>query len=388
MPKVRRGNHAPTPRNLLAQGVEVWNRWKEDTHQVIPQDETVILDADLCGIDLHGASLNGINLGNVGLTEANIDGVQLIGANLAEAELTGATCVDARFMEADLSDADLGAADLTRADLSRTNLSGACLSGACLQGASLGGANLQMTSLYRADLRGADLRGADLSGAHLRGTSFYAASTNRLYLRWGQRRQARATGAVISQVSLRWPDRQSRDKDITLSCSALDRMFITGVLVILTCFFVDPVMIWNGSISPALGWTGCLVLAVVLLLLCWRWTHLPLFLYVNTRGVQYVCPSFAVIYKSGGATTRNVTLTWSEIGAIGCIRDGKVSSLVIYASARRWRSGWAPTLRITQPFLPLPVEELLKQLHTRYQTQFEAGRILDVDVQITRKWTW
>lgn len=130
---------------FACRGIEVWNRWKEDIHQVLPQDDFPILDAGVRGIDLYGANLNGINLGNVDLTAANIDGAHQRGANLAETELAGATGIDARLKEANLSDANLCAADLPRADLSRANLSGACLSQACLQGANL----------YGADLRGA-----------------------------------------------------------------------------------------------------------------------------------------------------------------------------------------------------------------------------------------
>jgi hypothetical protein len=178
-------------------------------------------------------------------------------------------------------------------------------------------------------------------------------STFRLH--WRQRRQARVAGAIISQVSLQRSERQNRNADITLSSRDLDKMFIAGGVAILTLICVDLVMAWNRSIPPVLGWSGCLVLLVVLFLVLWQWAHLPPLLCVSSQGIQYICPPSAVAYNPGGVATRNVMLTRSEIGAIGCIQDGSVSSLVVYASARRWRSGWAPSMRIPQKYLPLPV---------------------------------
>ena len=112
----------------LRQGVEGWNKWREEH-----LDERV----DFAGADLSGADLGGANL-----VEADLSGAYLYGANLVEADLSGA---------------DLG---------------GAILGGANLSGAILGGADLRETILVEADLGGANLGGADLSGAILHGTHF------------------------------------------------------------------------------------------------------------------------------------------------------------------------------------------------------------------------
>ena len=100
--------------DILQQGVEAWNSWRERNPSIKP---------DLCG--------------------------------------------------APLSEADLRDADLRDANLSRANLSLALLSVALLGRASLlSRANLTEAFLTEANLWGADLSGANLSGADLRGAIF------------------------------------------------------------------------------------------------------------------------------------------------------------------------------------------------------------------------
>jgi uncharacterized protein YjbI with pentapeptide repeats len=113
---------------ILRQGVEVWNRWREEHPGVAP--------------DLSGASLRRL---------------PFVGYNLCGAVLR----------EADLSRADLSQADL--------------------RDALLGRANLELTRLAGADLRGADLQRAmlletDLSDANLTGCRVYGASVWALQL--------------------------------------------------------------------------------------------------------------------------------------------------------------------------------------------------------------
>ena len=103
---------------ILKQGVEGWNEWREENPEVKPE---------LPGADLHLAPLDG----------ANLRGAILIGA--------------------DLSGADLIEADLRNALLHRANLTSAMLPGANLDGANL---------------RRGILTGADLHSSSLRGTKF------------------------------------------------------------------------------------------------------------------------------------------------------------------------------------------------------------------------
>lgn len=108
---------------ILKQGVEVWNKWREDNPDIRP---------DLIGGDLTGGNL--------------------VGANLTEADFTRANLTGADLSYANLRDADLNGANLSRAYLGGVVLWGANLSGANLRRANLSGANLRSATLMRANL--------------------------------------------------------------------------------------------------------------------------------------------------------------------------------------------------------------------------------------------
>jgi len=118
---------------ILKQGVEAWNRWREENPDTRPD-----------------------------LNEANLSGAYLSGANLSRAYLIGT----------DLSKADLSWADLSRADLSRANLSRAHLIRANLHRATLSGADLSEADLPWATFSRADLKAANLERALVEETVF------------------------------------------------------------------------------------------------------------------------------------------------------------------------------------------------------------------------
>ena len=125
-------------RMLLEEGVEVWNQWREDNPEVVPNLE----DADLRGatyqvIDFREARLRGANLQGVDLTLAQLQGAKLQGAELQEVDLTLA------------------------------NLQGADLWGALLQDANLTLAQLEQTIFFEADLQGVELQNANFCGADI-----------------------------------------------------------------------------------------------------------------------------------------------------------------------------------------------------------------------------
>jgi uncharacterized protein YjbI with pentapeptide repeats len=118
---------------ILKQGVEVWNKWRDENQYVRP--------------DLSGADLSMANLSWADLSWANLKGANLSMANLKGANLKGANLIWANLIGLDLSwaylvGADLGAANLNMAYLTGANLSGADLTIACLLGADLSGVNL------------------------------------------------------------------------------------------------------------------------------------------------------------------------------------------------------------------------------------------------------
>jgi hypothetical protein len=108
---------------LLKQGVETWNRWREEKPGIRPN----LRGADLSGASLFRANLSGADLSLAKLSGADLGEANLSGANLGEADLSRAKLILADLTLADLSAADLPAADLSGANLSKANLSQADL---------------------------------------------------------------------------------------------------------------------------------------------------------------------------------------------------------------------------------------------------------------------
>jgi TIR domain-containing protein/pentapeptide repeat protein len=145
--------------DILKQGSEVWNRWREQQ----PGD----LWIDLSGAVLNGSKLSESNLSRVdlrradlrdaGLYEANLHKANLHEAILRGAHLHGASMYEAKLISADLYETDLRGADLHEADLRESDLSEARLTGANLHKADLRWADLTRTDLSCTDLGGADL---------------------------------------------------------------------------------------------------------------------------------------------------------------------------------------------------------------------------------------
>jgi hypothetical protein len=167
---------------ILKQGVEVWNRWREENPEIrLDLRGADLSGADLSGADLsaaflfkanlHGADLSAANLSGADLTDAYLHGADLSAANLRGAALTDAYLREAKLHEADLSEAKLHEAYLGGADLSEARLSGADLSGADIHRADLSGADLSGAALFGTSLVETDLAGADLTGCSIYGIS-------------------------------------------------------------------------------------------------------------------------------------------------------------------------------------------------------------------------
>ena len=96
---------------ILKQGVEEWNQWREKNFFVFP---------DLTEARLYGANLNGANLSLADLIEADLVEADLTGADLGEADLTEARLIGANLIGANLYRTRLGGADLTEATIGWT----------------------------------------------------------------------------------------------------------------------------------------------------------------------------------------------------------------------------------------------------------------------------
>ncbi|HYU75152.1 MAG TPA: pentapeptide repeat-containing protein [Ktedonobacteraceae bacterium] len=119
--------------DLLRQGVETWNRWRQEHFDIQPD----LSKADLRHIIHRDANLHGTNL-----AKADLRRTDLRYANLTQARLSGAN----------LTGANLSGAHLSRSDLTRTNLTNADLSKAIVKRANLTDAKLVGTQLIETDL--------------------------------------------------------------------------------------------------------------------------------------------------------------------------------------------------------------------------------------------
>ncbi|GHO91513.1 hypothetical protein KSF_015610 [Reticulibacter mediterranei] len=149
--------------DVLKQGVQVWNQWRQEHLGIRPQLSYAQLSyASLTGANLTDANLDGANLSHANLSDTNLHNATLSRANLRNTDLR-----DVRLIKADLSFADLSFADLRHAHMFCVNLSNTDLIYANLMGADLRRANLHYADLREANLHYADLRGANLSRANL-----------------------------------------------------------------------------------------------------------------------------------------------------------------------------------------------------------------------------
>jgi uncharacterized protein YjbI with pentapeptide repeats len=151
--------------DMLQQGVEAWNSWRERNPSIEP---------DLSGADLSGANLSGANLSRADLSRADLSRAGLSTVKLSRAKLSGADLRQAYLSGADLSKANLSGANLSRAKLARANLSRANLVWANLSWANLSWANLSEANLTHSALVKTNLTGTTLTGCSVYGISAWS----------------------------------------------------------------------------------------------------------------------------------------------------------------------------------------------------------------------
>lgn len=156
--------------SILKQGIDVWNKWREDNPGLRP------------------------HLENVDLSNAHLQGMNLSFAQLSFAKLSGAI----------LCYTDLSFATLYRADLSSANLRDAQFSSANLSGTNLNFADLRRAYLHSTALRGVRLHHADLSSAHLIGVDLRDAQLNHVNLINVTLENVILSGADFSHTNIGW----------------------------------------------------------------------------------------------------------------------------------------------------------------------------------------
>ena len=167
---------------IVQQGVEEWNKWREENPEIEP---------DLSDIDLSDMKLNNANLSDTDLRRSILRNTDFRGANLVRADLRAVNINKASFnlaklreanfseayiRESDLSEADLKRAYFIRSDLVRVDLWETDLTKADFRWAYLIGTDLRQANLTRADLRWAHLSESNLSEANLNKANLIKAS--------------------------------------------------------------------------------------------------------------------------------------------------------------------------------------------------------------------
>lgn len=152
---------------ILKQGVEVWNKWREDNEGIIPD----LREANLIEADLTDADLRYVDLRGACLIAADITCADLSNAKLKKADVSEATFDNTSLIGADLRDSLLLGANLSKMSLDHANLSGAKLIGANLRYTQLGNAKLKYADLTNTSLVGTKLNCANIEGAKVYGIS-------------------------------------------------------------------------------------------------------------------------------------------------------------------------------------------------------------------------
>lgn len=130
--------HAKT----IKQGVESWNKWREENPEVQP---------DLSQFDLRGEKLQKINLENSNMSECKLQF-----SNLTEANLDGANLRKSKLQETCLQSSSMKNCDLSSAGMLESNLQYANLENAVLEGTQFN----EDTLFNQTNLKGAKLKSA------------------------------------------------------------------------------------------------------------------------------------------------------------------------------------------------------------------------------------
>jgi len=114
--------------SILRQGVEVWNKWKEENEELISFAETDLRSIPLQGVDFSDVYLTRVNLSGADLSGAYLDGARLYGADCSKSNLSDINFSEVIFDHANLSDANLTNGSFYGARFINSNLRGTLMS--------------------------------------------------------------------------------------------------------------------------------------------------------------------------------------------------------------------------------------------------------------------
>ena len=196
---------------ILKQGVEVWNRWRQDHPDIHP---------DLSGLNLRDDDKGGsrssygpVSGPDSGMFHREFKEMDFSHADLRGAKLYGIDFSGANFHRANLSEADLEWSLFYKADLSYTHLNDANLSESCLNEADLSWTTCTHAEMIRTKLIGVDftramfigcnLIGADLSGSNHHLASFYACELDDTDFRNGKFSNTRLANSNLTKANFK-----------------------------------------------------------------------------------------------------------------------------------------------------------------------------------------
>ncbi|MGA9535328.1 MAG: toll/interleukin-1 receptor domain-containing protein [Desulfobacterales bacterium] len=127
---------------ILKQGVEVWNRWREENPDLRP---------DLTGAELGHNNYHCIDFKNVHLSNANLSFVSMTEAVFDGADLTDSNLSNSDLQHSDFSNAIIGGAIIVKSSLNYAKMVNADLADANFCDSNLSFADLAYSKLYYAD---------------------------------------------------------------------------------------------------------------------------------------------------------------------------------------------------------------------------------------------
>jgi uncharacterized protein YjbI with pentapeptide repeats len=180
--------------SILKQGVEVWNKWRDEN----PYIEIDLRQANLQKDEFNQGDFQGAQLKSADLYEAKLSGANLFGANLQGASLTRADLYKGNFRRCNFMTAHLQETNLRSAYFHRANFNGAVLTDADLSFAELDNTDLSGAEFWDANLSGVSLRQTDFTGAFLARANLTSAELWKTNFRQTDLRETNFLYAVMS----------------------------------------------------------------------------------------------------------------------------------------------------------------------------------------------
>lgn len=153
----------PEHLKILEQGVEVWNQWREENPEVIPDlSNTEISRKKFEGIDLNRSNCSGTDFSRTVFVEASLFVTNLCGCKFVHSDFS-----NAHLFHAALDNCDFTNTRFYKADLSNATFIASSFLRTTLIGANLVSANFFKCKILRSDFEGAILNNTNFEKAEI-----------------------------------------------------------------------------------------------------------------------------------------------------------------------------------------------------------------------------